>query len=433
MLAEIEENNDQDIKNNTSKRIDSIDYVKGFAIVWIVLAHAGLSWFDRDWKYVYGLVFAFLDVLGPSLFVFLSALSVVFSYKRKKGKISEKAIRNGILIRGGVIMIIGVLFNPVSLLTERTAIGFPANLWGWNILMFIGISQILSYYAIKFNKKWRAVIGLLVIYFSPWIRDVLYEGKEAGNLLFIVLHFIVTSPLPQVPIFPYLAVCFISTIFGEFLYEAMIKGTKESYYKLFRIFAIYGIVFVLVGIFLIVPRGVAFNIWEIGLSRVQPALPGSPYYAPFPYHSSIGYIIRSEYLHIDLLAIANQQNYAHFDGMPIFMVRCTAHNMFYNLGVAFCLIAICFYVIDIKKKKNDVIKLVLFYGKTSLSLFLIQYLFLPLYTGQFSIIFLPIAWVCYCGFLGLLMYVWLKYFGGVGSPEWIMRKIGSMGKNKKKS
>jgi hypothetical protein len=218
----------------------------------------------------------------------------------------------------------------------------------------------------------------------------------------------------------------MSTIFGEFLYDAMIKGTKEAYYKLFKLFSIYGIVFVLVGLFLIVPRGVSFNIWEFGLSRVVPAQ------AP-NLHSAPGVIVRSEYLHIDLLAIANQQTFTQFAAMPIFMVRCTAHNMFYNLGVAFLLIAICFYIIDIKKKTNDVIKLVMFYGKTSLTLFLIQYLFLPLYTGQFSIIFLPIVWVGYCGFLGLLMYVWLKYFNGVGTPEWIMRKIGSSGKNKKKS
>ncbi|UCC19398.1 MAG: hypothetical protein JSV62_15040, partial [Promethearchaeota archaeon] len=210
--------------------------------------------------------------------------------------------------------------------------------------------------------------------------------------------------------------------FGEFLYEAMVKGTKEAYYKLFRIFLIYGIVFVLVGIFIIVPRGIAFNIWETGLARLIPGTQSSP-----------GIIVKSEYLHIGLLEIANNQDYYTFAGMPIFMVRCTAHNMFYNLGVAFILIAICFYIIDIKKKSNDVIKLVLFYGKTSLSLFIIQFLFLPLFGGQFSIIFLPIIWVGYCGFLGLLMYIWLKYFNGVGTPEWIMGKIGSAGKKEKKS
>ncbi|MFX1502295.1 MAG: heparan-alpha-glucosaminide N-acetyltransferase domain-containing protein, partial [Promethearchaeota archaeon] len=360
MSETIEEELNIDIKNDTSRRIASIDYVKGFAIVWIILAHVGLSWFDSTWKYVYGLVFAFMDVLGPSLFVFLSALSVVFSYKRKKGKMSEKTIRNGIMMRGGVIILIGVLFNPISLLTEGNAIPFPANLWGWNILMFIGFSQIFSYYAIKFSKRWRAVIGIVIIYFSPWIRDLLYEFKD-GNITVSILHFIITSPLPQVPILPYLAVCFMSTIFGEFLYEAMIKGTKKSYYKLFRTFSFYGIIFILLGLFLIIPRGTAFNIWEFGLSRV---LPGS--------QSSPGFIVRSEYLHVDLLAIANQQTYYQFGAMPMFMIRCTAHNMFYNLGVAFLLIAICFYIIDIKKKRNDAIKLVIFYGKTSLSLFLIQ-------------------------------------------------------------
>jgi uncharacterized membrane protein len=415
-----EEFNNNELKKDTSKRIDSIDFVKGFAIVWIILAHAGLFWFDSDWVYIYGLVFAFMDVLGPSLFVFLSALSVVFSLKRKKELVSNKAVRNGIFIRGGIIIIIGVLFNPMSLMASGLSVPFPANLWGWNILMFIGFSQIFSYYVIKLNKTARAIIGVLIIYFSPWIRDVLFVFK--ANPLVGILHFIITSPLPQVPFLPYLAVCFMSTIFGEFLYEAMMKGTKKSYYKLFRIFFIYGIVFVLLGLFIIIPRGATFNIWEIGLARVVPGVETAP-----------GVIVRSEYLHIDLLAIANQQGYYHFDAMPIFMVRCTGQNMFYNMGVAFILIAVCFYIIDIKNHTNDVVKLVLFYGKTSLSLFLIQYLFLPLYSGEFSIMFYPIVWVGYCGFLGLLMYTWLKFFGGVGTPEWIVRKIGGGGKRKTKS
>ncbi|MFX0035881.1 MAG: heparan-alpha-glucosaminide N-acetyltransferase domain-containing protein [Candidatus Hermodarchaeota archaeon] len=423
-MSIINEEEINDFKNNTKKRIASIDFVKGFALVWIILAHAALSWLDRDWRYVYGLVFAFLDVLGPSLFVFLSALSVVFSVKRKKGDIPEKVIRNGILMRGLVIIIIGVLFNPVSLQTAGEVVAFPANLWGWNILMFIGFSQILCYYVLKFSKMVRAIIGTIIIYISPWIRDVLYEFKNANAVVYI-LHFIITSPLPQVPILPFLAVCFISTIFGEYLHETMISGTREAYYRLFRIFAFYGIALVLIGLFIIVPRGVSFEIWEIGLSRVKPAL--------FPFQTSPGYIVESEYLHVQLLEIANRQKFTPFDAMPMYMIRCTAQNMFYNLGVAFVLIAICFYFIDIKNKTNDVVKLLFFYGKTSLSLFLIQYLFLPIYPGQFSIIFLPIVWVGYCGFLGLLMYIWLEYFNGVGTPEWIMTKIGSMGQKKKNS
>jgi uncharacterized membrane protein len=414
MINEEEFNND--FRNDTKKRIASIDFVKGFALVWIILAHAAVSWLDNDWVYIYGLVFAFMDVLGPSLFVFLSALSVVFSFKRKRGIGSHKAIRNNIFMRGGVIIVIGILFNPISLMTAGEAVPFPVNLWGWNILVFIGFSQIFSYYAIKLNKTARAILGVLIIYFSPWIRELLYEFQDV-HILVDLAHFLLTSPLPQVPILPFLAVCFMSTIFGEFLHDAMMTGTKKAYYKLFRIFLIYGVLFVLLGMFIIVPRGIGLNIWEMGLARVIPGIKSSP-----------GVLVRSEYLHIDLLQIANQQNYYQFAAMPVFMVRCTAHNMFYNLGVAFLLIAVCFYFIDIKNKKNDVVKLVLFYGKTSLSLFLIQYLFLPLYSRQFSIIFYPIIWVGYCGFLGLLMYIWLKFFNGVGTPEWIVRKIGSIGK-----
>jgi uncharacterized membrane protein len=385
---------------SSARRISSVDFVKGLAMAFIILAHAALAWFDDDWRYIYGLVFSFLDILGPSLFVFLSALSVIFSIKRKKKKVSEKLIRNRIITRGIVIVVIGILFNPMSLYTSGVSVPFPLNLWGWNFLVFIGFSQIFSYYVLKIKQAPRFAIGVVIIIISPFIRDFLFVNKDV-NPGFWILHFLITSPLPQVPFLPWFAVCFISTVFGEFLFSAMIKGTKEAYFHLFRLFLFYGSVLVLTGLLL-------------GWGR-----------------QTIATMEVSEYLHLDLLRIANQQDYYHFDGMPDFMIRSTMSNMFYNLGAALLIIAVSFYFIDIKRKDNDIIKMVIFYGKTSLSLFLIQYLFLPLYIGQFSIIFYPIMWIGYCGFLGLLMYVWYKYFNGVGSPEWLMTKLGQMGQKSK--
>jgi uncharacterized membrane protein len=386
--------------NSSTKRITSIDFVKGLAMAFIILAHAALAWLDDDWRYIYGLVFSFLDILGPSLFVFLSALSVIFSIKRKKEKVSEKMIRNRIFTRGIVIIIIGILFNPMSLYTSGVSVGFPLNLWGWNFLVFIGFSQIFSYYVLKIKKVPRLIIGLVIIVISPYIRDFLFINKDLNPGIWI-LHFLITSPLPQVPFLPWASICFISTIFGEYLYDAMIKGTKEAYFRLFKIFAYSGITLVITGLLL-------------GWGRHTPST-----------------LEVSEYLHLDLLRIANLQDYYHFDGMPVFMIRSTMANMFYNLGAGLLIIAVSFYFIDIKGKENNVIKMVIFYGKTSLSLFLIQYLFLPLFIGQFSIIFYPIVYVGYCGFLGLLMYVWYKFFDGAGSPEWLMTKLGSMGQKSK--
>ena len=119
------------------QRITSIDFVKGFAMAFIILAHSALAWFDDDWRFIYGFVFAFLDILGPSLFVFLSALSVIFSIKRKKDKMSDRVIRNRIFTRGLVIIVIGILFNPMSLYSAGESLVFPMNLWGWNFLVFI--------------------------------------------------------------------------------------------------------------------------------------------------------------------------------------------------------------------------------------------------------------------------------------------------------
>ena len=401
------------------RRIASIDFVKGLALGIIIWAHAALSWFDNDWRYIYGFLFSFLDFLGPSLFVFLSALSVIFSIKRRKSASSDKTIRNRIFTRGLVIIIIGVLFNPISLFIEGKSLPFPANLWGWNILMFIGFSQIFSYYALKFSKITRAISGFIVIFISPWIRQLLFQFKDIHAGVNI-LHFIITSPLPQVPFLPWIAVCFISTIFGEYLFETMTKGTKEAYYRLFRIFVTYGVILVLTGLFIWIPR-LGLDQWEPGWAILKPTSIG-------------GTIVSAEYLHINLLELMNNNviNY-QFPGMALFTIRSSGQNMFFNLGAGLLIIAISFYYIDIKRRENVFIKMLIFFGKVSLSLFLIQYLFLPLYLGQFPIVFAPFVFAAYSGFLGLLMYIWQKFFNGIGSPEWMISTLGSRGKKKRNS
>jgi len=402
------------------KRIASIDFVKGLALGVIIWAHAALSWFDNDWRYIYGFLFSFMDFIGPSLFVFLSALSVVFSIKRKKIASSDKVIRNRIFTRGLVIIFIGVIFNPISLYVEGNTVPFPANLWGWNILMFIGFSQIFSYYALKFSKITRAILGFIVIFFSPLIREILFQFKDL-NFGVNILHFIITSPLPQVPFLPWIAVCFISTIFGEYLSETMMKGTKEAYIRLFRIFAFYGVALVLTGLFIWIPR-LGLDQWEPGWLIVNPTTsPG-------------GTVVSTEYLHINLIELTSNNVFNYqFPGMAMFMVRSSGHNMFFNLGAGLIIIAISFYYIDIKNKQNVFIKMLIFFGNVSLSLFLLQYMFLPLYLGQFPIIFAPFVFAAYSGFLGLLMYIWRKFYNGVGSPEWLMSNLGSKGKKRDKT
>ncbi len=387
----------EDIRDYASpQRIRSIDLVKGFAIIMIMICHTGAAWLDSDWIYVYGMVYVSLDFVGPSLFVFLSALSVIFSIRRKKGRLPNKVIRNRIFSRGLTIIVMGLLFNVIGLNIVRPDIPFPLSIWGWNILVFIGFSQIFSYYAVKLKKIVRTIIGVIIILISPALREFLYLNKDADSIIWI-LHFIITSPTPEITLFPWLAVCFISSIFGEYLYDAMIKGTEISYKNLFRKFLIWGIILVVIGV-------------ALGWQLQTPDT-----------------LIESEYPHLRLFYVINRQNYYKFSGLPEFLIRSTIGNMFYNLGAALLIIAICFYLVDIKKKDNDFTSMLEYFGKISLSLFLIHFLFIPLFIGQFSIIFFPVICLAYIGFMGFLMYIWNEYGNGVGSPEWIMIQISRIG------
>ncbi|MFX0177351.1 MAG: heparan-alpha-glucosaminide N-acetyltransferase domain-containing protein, partial [Candidatus Hodarchaeota archaeon] len=349
------------------KRIKSIDAVKGLAIIFIILAHIAGAWFDSEWIYIYGIVYALLDILGPSLFVFMSALSVIFSVKRKQGKVPEKVIRNGIITRGIVIVIIGIIFNLFSF--EFTIRGYPLHLrfWGWSILFFLGFSQIFSLYALKLNKMARIIIGMLIIFSSEYITSVLYDGKNAGNPILTFFHYILISPIPMTPVIPWLSICFISTIFGEYLYDAMIAGTKQDYKILFRIFLIWGVIFVGFGILL-------------GFRLHTPET-----------------LSLENYPHLYLLEIANSQNFTdfRFSGMPDFLIRGRASNMWYNLGAALTIIAVSFYYLDIKEKMNNFFSMLIYYGKVSLSLFLVHYAFITLFLNQLNIIFLVLIFLGY--------------------------------------
>ncbi|MFX1379208.1 MAG: heparan-alpha-glucosaminide N-acetyltransferase domain-containing protein [Promethearchaeota archaeon] len=399
----------EDIKDYASpRRIMSIDFVKGFAIVFIILAHTASGWLDLDSYYLYGLMFALLDILGPSLFVFLSALSVIFSIKRKEGLIHPKIIRNRVFTRGLVMMVIGMLTNIVVIEAGELKIA----IYGWNIITFIGISQIISYYILKIRKSWRIILGIIIILLSPSLRAILYLGKVEGNILLSIFHYIITSPTPHLTLLPWVSISFISTIFGEYIYEAMNKSTKDAYIGLFRIFFVWGIIFVLIGIFAYYPDGLNFAVWEPGWTLETPA-------------TMIGGI--AEYTHLSNLEIANLQDFFVIPGMPNFLIRGTSANMFYNQGASLLIIACFFYFIDIKERSNNFTNMLIYFGKISLSLFLIHFLFIPMFLRQFNVPFFLTVSLSYIGFLGIFMYVWMEYGKGVGSPEWLMVQLGRIG------
>lgn len=381
------------------KRLDSIDIVKGLAIILIMLAHLGALWLDPEWRFVYGFVLTYADFFGPGLFVLLSALSVVFSVRRKQGKLPEKVIRNGVFIRGLSIIVIGMFYNIAALAMIGKEVPFPLNLFGWNILMFLGFSQIFSYYSLKVRKIIRAGIGLVIILISEYVREIIYLGMEE-NLGLQILHFIITSPTPTVTLLPWLAICFIGTIFGDFLHEAMIDGTEESYFKLFHLYLIWGVILTGFGMIL----G-----WRLETPET---------------------IVLSEYPHLELYLILNRNPYYQYPGMFNFLIRGTASNMFFLIGINLLVISMVFYLVDIKKKSNALFRMFKAYGLVSLTLFLLHQIFLPLFISQLNILIFLFVAFSFLAFMGIFMSIWVNFFKGIGSLEWLMGMMGGSKKSK---
>ena len=242
----------------------------------------------------------------------------------------------------------------------------------------------------------RAIIGIFIIFLTPTIRAFLYNGKDT-NLIVSFFHFIITSANPSVTLLPWLSICFISTIFGEYLYEAMDKKSEDIYRGLFRIFFTWGIFLILAGVIM------GYTLQTVDTMNIL------------------------EYGHLSLLEIANNQNFFYLPGMPDFLIRGTASNMLYNLGAALTIIAVAFYFIDLKGKSNIVVRMFNYYGKISLSLFMLHFIFMPLYIKQLNIFLFPIIYIANVGLLGFLMYIWIEYGNGIGSPEWLMVQIGRIG------
>ena len=253
---------------------------------------------------------------------------------------------------------------------------------------------------------------MIIIFTSDAVRQYLYNLKESGNILGIILHYILVSPVPMTPIIPWLSICFLSTIFGEYLYEAMIGGKKQDYIYLCRLFLAWGIILVGIGIFL--GRGLY--------------IPGTEWINVN--NGSVGVLPTSEYPHLDLYSIINSQMFfpqIRWAGLWEFLIRGRGSNMVYSLGAALLLIVVWFFIVDLKKKSNIFISMLKYYGKISLSLFLLHYIFITMFFRFFDIVFFIFVWLGYAGFWGFLMYLWNEFFDGKGSPEWLMVQIGRIG------
>jgi len=147
-------------------RVLSIDIVRGFALVCMVLVHF-LIYFsnaeaEKTWLY-----FSFNHLLGDwgaSCFLMMMGISQVFS-ERKHTDLSQYLLFQRALIRGLFIFIAGIVMLVLA--------WGPSQIWRWDILTLMGFATIIIFFCRKLPSWSILFLALLIALVSPYLRGQL--------------------------------------------------------------------------------------------------------------------------------------------------------------------------------------------------------------------------------------------------------------------
>ena len=354
--------------------------------------------FGDELKDIYGFIISILDVLGPSLYIFVLSFSISFTLNKKMGTYPEKANRNKILKQAFFLILLGSLYNIIL----NPNLLFPLNLWGWNILVFLGFSQILCYLAYKLVRWARLVIGLSVIFLTPGVRELLFFIKDTNSII-ETIHFIIVSPYPNYSLLPFASISLFSTVFGELIFESISLNSNRANLHSTQSIIKYSLVLLVCGLFL-----------------------------PF---IDIGPVVSSEnfnpsmYPFLEAVPILRAHNILYIPGLPVFLLKGTPSNLFLLMGLALLIVAIFYYYLDVLHENGTLCRILNMYGRHSVTLFFFQYLFVLILYQKITMLWLFPFLILYLAILGVLIFLWQKNGNSILSLDWMIDKIGGKTKD----
>jgi hypothetical protein len=376
----------------------NIEILKGFTIFIILLSNAIKYWFASENALLITYLIAFpimiFESFGALLFIFLNSFTNSFILEKKMGCIPEKSNRNKVIKQGLFLIMLGIPFNIIL----NPSLVYPFNLWGWNILTFLGFSQIICYFAYKIVRWTRIIIGIALIFLTFGIRETLLFWRNLHPIADII-NFIIVSPYPNYPLLPYASISFFSTVFGELMYEAKRLDSKIAEINAISSILKYGIVLLVIG--LIIP-----------IAEFQPIITLDNYDP-------------NKYPFIDMLAIFKSSFLAYIPNLPGFLLKGTPANLFFSMGIALLCIGLIFYSNYYKQNTTRVSNFFTLFGKFSITLLFIQYIFLYSFYHIIPLLFLFPLMIIYILLVGTIINFWEKYMNKFPSIDKIFPKLTS--------
>jgi len=204
------------------KRIGCIDFFRGICIIWILFGHLFVWWMDYSIvPFFYDTIVPIFEPLGAAGFLFISGVSLQFSYTKKlnesfeQKKRSNRVLRNTYFIRASILLIIALFFNLGTYIQEPGL----SNIFSWWILFTISITLFLYWPLLKLSKKTRFITATSILIFNPIIKFMLQTFSTSNSIVNVFYQLLYPLDDRQNPLIPFLPFFIYGSCFGDLIKE----------------------------------------------------------------------------------------------------------------------------------------------------------------------------------------------------------------------
>lgn len=220
------------MNKNLPQRFWEIDFLRGIAIIMMVLYHLlyNLHYFAHYNVNVYSGFWLYFARATATTFIFLVGVSLTISFsKAKKISLDEKKLFLKYLIRGLKIFSWGLIITLVTWVFLREGCVV------FGILHLIGISIILAYPFLRFHS-WNLLIGLLLIFSGLYLKGLTFNFSWLVWLGVKPAHFYTVD---YFPLLPWFGIVLIGLFFGNLLYPDHSRKFQLSNLSSFSVIKIF--------------------------------------------------------------------------------------------------------------------------------------------------------------------------------------------------
>ena len=132
-------------------RIISIDWFKGYAIMWIMIAHLMSTWAD---KWAWRLIYLPQEFLGPTTFLLFAGINSTFSFRIGQAYgLSQKNLYIDTIRRMFGMLVISIIVNIVlgAFYADHIDLLNLQTYFRWDVLQTIAVSVVMILPLLKFS------------------------------------------------------------------------------------------------------------------------------------------------------------------------------------------------------------------------------------------------------------------------------------------